>query len=249
MVIYPHKSSESATEYAYRVLQKNIIHMLLPPGTAISPLEVASELNISRTPLQSACTRLAADGLLTIFPQKGSYVSLIDIQRVYESVYMRNILDQAAVRHLCSSSRFEEAICALEANINQQEFSLKINDADEITKLDNKFHAIIYEMSGMSNIQNALTSIVADQDRVRYMKMQSKIRMDDTVKEHKDLLNAIKRQDEDLASMLSYEHVSKFGVDITSVYNQNPSYFSNWDENLLSHFVCKKELFYNMKKV
>ena len=223
--------------------------MNLPPGTAISPVEVAAELGISRTPLQSACTRLASDGLLSIVPQKGSYVSLIDLQRVYESVYMRNILDQAAVRRLCTSPRLDEAILALEANLNQQEFFIKTNAAQEITELDIEFHNIIYTMSEMSNIQNALRSISTDQDRVRYMKMQSKIRMHETVKEHQDLLNAIKDHDGDLVSMLSYEHVSKFGVDMSSIYEQNPAYFSNWDENLLSHFVCKKELFYNMIKI
>lgn len=249
MIIYPHKTSESATDYAYRVLQKNIIHMTLPPSTVISPLEVATELGISRTPLQSACTRLASDGLLTIVPQKGSYVSLIDLQRVYESVFMRNILDQAAVRRLCSSPRLDEAILALEANLNQQDFFLKTNAANEITELDNEFHNIIYTMSEMSNIQIALSSISTDQDRVRYMKTQSQIRMHETVKEHKDLLQAIKAQDGDLVSRLSYEHVSKFGVDMASIYEQNPAYFTNWDENMLSHFVCKKELFYNMIKV
>lgn len=249
MEIYPQKASESATEYAYRVLQKNIIHMNLPPCTAISPLEVAAELRISRTPLQSACSRLASDGLLSVIPQKGSYVSLIDLQRVYESVFMRNILDQAAVRRLCASPRLEEAILALEANLNQQEFFLKSSMAQEIIELDNEFHSIIYTMSDMSNILTAVSSISTDQDRIRYMKMQSNIRMRDTVKEHKELLKAIKQQDGDLVSRLSYEHVSKFGVDITSIYEQTPTFFTNWDENLLSYYVCRKEIFYNMIKI
>ncbi|MGL5435707.1 MAG: GntR family transcriptional regulator [Lachnospiraceae bacterium] len=248
MIIYPHESNESATEYAYKVLHKNIVRMELSPGTAIAPLEVAAELKISRTPLQSACARLASEGLLSVVPQKGSYVSLIDLQRVNESVFMRNILDQAAVRHLCGSPRREEAIRSLEANMNQQEFALKIGTGEEIIELDNKYHRIIYEMGGMNNIQMAVSSISVDQDRVRYMKMNSQLRMNETVKEHNDLLNAIKRQDGDLASLLSYEHISKFGVDIDFIYSQHPDYFSNYDDTLLSHFVCKKELFYNMIK-
>lgn len=246
MILSPHRTAESATEYAYRVLQNNIVHMILTPGTAISPLEAAAELNISRTPLQSACSRLASDGLVTIIPQKGSYVSLIDLQRVYESVFMRNLLDQAAVRRLCTGVKSEEAILALEANLNQQEFYLKTNAAQEIMELDNEFHSTIYTMSGLSNVQAALGNLFMDQDRVRYLKMQSKIRMQDTVAEHKALLAAIKIGDGDLGSRLSYEHVSKFGVDMASIYEQNKTFFSNWDENLLSHFECKHELFYNM---
>lgn len=220
--------------------------MVLPPGTAISPIEVAAELGISRTPLQSACSRLAADGLLTIFPQKGSYVSLIDLQRVYESVYMRNILDQSAVRNLCGSPRLKEALLPLEANLNQQEFSLKMATVEEIIELDNRFHKIIYEMGGMSNIQRALSSISADQDRVRYMKLKSKIRMTETVNEHRKLLKSIKQRDADSASMISYEHISNFGVDITSIYNQHPDYFTNWDEKLWTNVVCQEEIFYNI---
>lgn len=248
MIIDAKNACEAASEYAYRILHKNIIKMILLPGSAISPVELSNELNISRTPIQRACSRLATEGLLTVVPQKGSYVSYIDLQRVYESVYMRNILDQTAVRYLCTSPRLDEALQSLQLNLEKQKFSVKNRLIEDVMLLDNQFHDIIYSYCEMNNIRRAMAGISADQDRVRQMKMRSEIRLHETINEHESLLQAIRERDAEKASLLSYEHVARFGVDINSVYNENPSFFRNWDENLTKQFVCKREFIYNMQK-
>ncbi|WRS28177.1 GntR family transcriptional regulator [Oscillospiraceae bacterium MB08-C2-2] len=244
MVIRTQNLSESASDYAYWILHTNIIQMLLPPGTVISPAELAGELKISRTPIQSACARLAAEGLLTIVPQKGSYVSIINLQRVYESVYMRSLLDQAAARLLCASSQQEELFLALQANLHQQEFILENNLQADMFELDNQFHSILYQWCEMDNIRKAIVGISADQNRVRYMKLKSKIRLGETISEHKEIFYAIKQRDSESAARLSHEHVAKFGEDIARVYYQNPSYFSHWEENLPNRFASKQATFY-----
>ena len=54
MVKYKKLPSETARDYALRVLKDSILSFELEPGTAVSENEIAAELGISRTPVREA---------------------------------------------------------------------------------------------------------------------------------------------------------------------------------------------------
>ncbi|WMJ84922.1 GntR family transcriptional regulator [Oscillospiraceae bacterium LTW-04] len=247
LTMYPQKSSETMGDYIYRTLYKNIIHLNLIPGECLSPLEVAQAFGSSRTPVQGAFSRLLSDGLLDIFPQRGSYVSIINIKRVYESIFMRNLLEQAVVRVLCEKEVPESGIVELEANLSQQNFYYEKNMIQDVFDLDNKFHRTMFELAGLEHIQQALESIVADQYRVRVIKLHSRLRWEQTVDEHQKLIDAIRQKNVELGCRQSFEHIARFGVDIEAAYKLYPQYFSNWNPEFLQMFTCKMDAFYNMK--
>jgi DNA-binding GntR family transcriptional regulator len=56
-----------------------------------------SQLGISRTPLKEAVSRLATEGLITIVPRRGSYVTELTAQDVAERFDVRQILELGAV--------------------------------------------------------------------------------------------------------------------------------------------------------
>lgn len=247
LILFPKNTSESIGEYAYRVLRKNIIQINLKPGFCLSPVEVAQVLHASRTPIHGAFARLMSDGLVDIFPQKGSYVSMIDMKRVYESIYMRNLLDQAVIRILCEKDIPEEGIVQLEANLQHQQFCHEKNLLDDVFELDNHFHESLYTLAGMEYLQQALQSIVADQHRVRFLKLHSHLRWEETMDEHRMLIQAIREKNVELGCRQSYEHVARFAVDIKSAYDQQPEFFTNWDDSYSQKFSFKLDAFYNMR--
>ncbi len=69
------KSTSNISETVYAVLRKNIINLTLAPGTLISETDVAERLSVSRTPVREAFIRLSHEALVSIFPQKGTFVS------------------------------------------------------------------------------------------------------------------------------------------------------------------------------
>ena len=81
-------TGETARDFAFRVLKDNIVSLELKPGTLISENEIASELGLSRTPVREAIIDLSKASIIEIFPQKGSYVSLIDSQMVEEARFL-----------------------------------------------------------------------------------------------------------------------------------------------------------------
>ena len=61
----------------------------LPPGTSISEKEIAEKLQVSRTPVREAFLRLSEDELLNVLPQRGTLVTLIDLEHVDEARFLQ----------------------------------------------------------------------------------------------------------------------------------------------------------------
>ena len=92
---------ETGREYALRVLKENIVGLDLLPGSMLSENEIASCLNLSRTPVREAFIELSKVKIVEIYPQKGSVVSLIDYNMVEEARFMRYVLESAVVELVC----------------------------------------------------------------------------------------------------------------------------------------------------
>ena len=86
-------TKETIRNQVYNILKENIIQANLKPGTQVSEQELGDELKVSRTPVREAMIHLAQEELVEIIPQKGTYISKINIEAVEESRYMRQILE------------------------------------------------------------------------------------------------------------------------------------------------------------
>ncbi|HET7775742.1 MAG TPA: GntR family transcriptional regulator, partial [Azospira sp.] len=77
-------------EVAERLRQRIFSHEL-PPGTWIDEQALAEDYGISRTPLREALKVLASEGLVTLKPRRGCYVTELsggDIQEIFPIIAM-----------------------------------------------------------------------------------------------------------------------------------------------------------------
>ena len=65
---------DSAADRAYAFVKDRIITGAYAGGTLISEGEVSAAVRISRTPVREAFLRLAAEGLLRLYPKRGALV-------------------------------------------------------------------------------------------------------------------------------------------------------------------------------
>ena len=103
-------SKESNRDYALRVIRENIINLQLQPGSMISEQDIADELHLSRTPVHEALQELARTKIIEILPQRGSLVSLIDMELVEEAVFIRSTIEVAVVELACRKATEEDFI-------------------------------------------------------------------------------------------------------------------------------------------
>ena len=223
MELYTKMPKESARDYALRVLKGNIISLELKPGTAISENELAAEIGISRTPVREAIIELAKAYLIEIYPQRGSFVSLIDPKMVEEARFLRRVMDTAVIEEVCETCD-EEGIRLLEENVELQEFYLSKGTPEKIFDLDNKFHRDIYVVAKKDNIYDIHSTLMIHFDRVRNLSVVT-VKNYGIVGEHRAMVEAIKAKDKEEASRLVAKHLDHYHVDEKEIKSRRPEFF------------------------
>lgn len=214
---------ETAREYALRAIKENIISMDLEPGASISENEIANFLGVSRTPVRESIQELSKAAVIEIYPQRGSYVTLIDPDLVEEARFLRKVLDTAVIEEACDLAT-DADILAMEENVSLQEFYLQNAATDKIYILDNEFHRLIYSAAKKDTIHAMRSNIMLHFDRVRALSMMT-VKDTKIVNDHRQMLDAIKNKDKETAKQLVEKHMSRYHIDEAEIMNSYPQYF------------------------
>ncbi|MBR4791849.1 MAG: GntR family transcriptional regulator [Treponema sp.] len=215
---------ESNRDYAFRVIRDNIISLELKPGTMISEQDLAYELDLSRTPVHEALQELSKTKIVEIFPQKGSLVSLINLELVNEAVFVRATLESAITEEACKIAN-DEDIKYLTENVELQEFLLKQNNIDKFMEMDNLFHQKMYEITNKMQCYYMVKSMNIHHDRFRALRVHGADRTP-ILKVHKQILQAIQDKDAEAARELTAEHINRTRLDAAEIQKKYPQYFA-----------------------
>lgn len=151
----------------YRSLRARIIAGDLAPGSALSESEVAASYAVSRQPVREAFIRLAADGLVQIRPQRGTYVTEIAVEAVLNARFVREAIEVAITRAVADAPA-PEVIADLRAQIIRQR-AVAPGDATAFQALDEQFHRTLAEAAGQSFAWGVVEDLKAQMDRVRML--------------------------------------------------------------------------------
>ncbi len=223
MVISGRIAGENAKEYALRELKENIVSCELKPGTAVSENELADQMGISRTPVREALSELVKVSIIEIYPQRGSFVSLIDPDLVEEARFMRRVLDTEVIKIACDTAT-ERDIAIMEENVQLQEFYLEKVMPEKILGLDNEFHRLIYSVAKKDLIYEIRSTMMLHFDRVRTLSVEA-VKDIKIVKDHREMLEAIKTGDKTWAGELVDKHMARYNVDAQMIRDQHPDFF------------------------
>jgi DNA-binding GntR family transcriptional regulator len=218
------RGGSSAREYVYEALKKNIILLHLKPGQSITEQEIAEKFSVSRTPVREAFIRLAQEGLLETFPQRGTVVSLIDLERVDEARFMRRTLEKAVLRLACEAFPSELAF-ELRSNLALQEVCLEEKNFLRLFELDEEFHRLIYRGCKKERIWDLICQINADFRRIRVLKLSSGIRVGEVVEQHRKIAGIIFDRDPGRVEAILDEHLPQNDPDFERLREEYPEYF------------------------
>jgi DNA-binding GntR family transcriptional regulator len=120
---------QSIPRQIYALLREKILSVELQPGESINERRLSEWLGISRTPIREAIKRLSDSGLISIIPNVGTTVALINAKRVHELCLLRICMETMAARH--AAQKFDpKADRTLDNLIKQQKASL--NEASSL---------------------------------------------------------------------------------------------------------------------
>lgn len=216
--------SYSTRDYAYEEIRDQIVMLDLEPGSKVSENEISTLLGISRTPVREAFVRLVQDKLLEVYPQKGTFVSLIDLNFVEEARFIREHLERAIVREACHD--FSEAdMLYLEENIKKQESTILEDDHQKLYELDELFHQAISRGAGKERVWSVIQQEKAHLNRIRVLSLSANIDWGVILTQHKEIIASIKEQNEEEADELMRMHLTKLRMDQQELKQKFPDYF------------------------
>ena len=115
-------------ERVYDELRTRVLTRQEPSGAKLSLHALADELGVSRSPVHHALTRLVSEGLLSVQPRRGYYVTPVTARAVAEGYDVRLALEliaaERAIEHLDESRlvHFAELLEATDAAISHEEW-------------------------------------------------------------------------------------------------------------------------------
>lgn len=148
-------------DYIYQSLRKDIIGLLIAPGSKLSESKIAEELGVSRTPVRNALSHLTEEGLICKNANRVPVVKALTKEECYQIMDARLAIEGHAA-YLAASLITEKELDELKYWINRyQKASLSKNKADilEHASSDHNFHALIVRASRNSLIQEMYQKI------------------------------------------------------------------------------------------
>ena len=217
---YPH---ERGRDYAKRVIRDKIISLELEPGAVISDRELASWMNLSRTPVREALLDLAKVKIVERYPQRGSVVAPIDYNLVEEAQFVRSVLEVAVVQLACERAT-QEQLEQLKESVALQEFYYQHGSSERLLEMDDEFHRLLFQIAGRMQAYEMMQSITVHFDRVRSLAVTA-VKEHLWMSDHRNICEAVAAHDQEAARQLMEKHLNRYKVDEKALREQYPQYF------------------------
>ncbi|MBB6404678.1 GntR family transcriptional regulator [Arthrobacter sp. AZCC_0090] len=222
-------ASEQAPRLSVRdqtldTLRRRIISLELPPGEPLSENELAQELGVSRTPVRESLILLREEGLVQVFPQIGSFVSLVDLGRVAEAQFVREAIECASLRDAAVDS---EGIAGLREILKDQWDAEAAGDVDEFFRLDEDFHRELLRLAGHETAWTAVNSAKAHLDRARRLSLIDTRPVSTLIEQHTAIVDALEANNPAGADDSLRIHLRGVFDDVKRIQAATPELFSD----------------------
>lgn len=161
----------------------------LEPGQSLSEPDLAKRLHLSRTPLREAIARLMDLGLVEVYPQVGTQVSLIRMSDVEEARFIRESLELAAFEEACASPARD--VSALRELLERQEAAYADGDLRAFFAADDALHEQIFALSGHPRAWQVVQRRKTQLDRLRHLSLPEPRTVRELIGDHTLIIDAL----------------------------------------------------------
>jgi DNA-binding GntR family transcriptional regulator len=206
----------------YEQLKRDVAEFRLVPGDRFTEQSVCERLDVSRTPVRQALTRLQQEGYVEVLYRSGWRVLPFDFDKFEQLYDLRMVLESTAAHRLC-----EDGLLA--ANIKNRAlldglFALwlvpvaqRCADAVQVSQWDEAFHCTLVEAAGNSEMARVHRDVTDRIRIIRRLDFTKQARIDATYDEHGKILKAIRAKRGDQAAMLLRAHIATSQAEVRKI--------------------------------
>ncbi|MBP2314357.1 GntR family transcriptional regulator [Azospirillum soli] len=219
-------SSEPVARRVFRELRQAIVTMRFQPGQPLSEQEVAGQLGVSRQPVREAFIKLSESGLVTIRPQRGTFVVKISVKQVMDARFVREAVELAVIRR-ASEELSPGVIGSLRANLQAQREAAADQQHERFLALDEAFHRSIALGVECEYAWRVVEETKAQMDRVRYLSLPQATPLDRLIVQHERILDGIEARSPDNAEAAMRTHLREILKSLPELAQRFPDLFDS----------------------
>ena len=196
----------SLADQVFEKLENDIIQGVYPKGEILTELKLVDQLGVSRTPIREALRRLEQERLIAD-TGKGSVVLGITEEDLMDIMNIRQRIEGLAA-YYATVNMTPEGREELAHIVDLQDFYFSKRDAENLRKVDDRFHDLICTLSKRTVIMDTLIPLHRKPRRFRRIAMEDWNRSAQTTKEHRAMYEAIVSGNAELAMELTTRHIA-----------------------------------------
>jgi DNA-binding GntR family transcriptional regulator len=178
----------------------------LVPGVRVPEKQLCQRFGISRTPLREALKVLAADGLITLLPNRGARVTKLTPEDADELFPVMGALEALSGELACARATAAD-IAEVKALHYQMALHHTRGERDDYFRCNQAIHRKIMEMAGNPTLAQVYDGLAGRIRRVRYLANSSRTRWDAAMAEHELILAALEARDGATLAVLLKAHL------------------------------------------
>ena len=192
----------SITDQVYDALKERILLRTVQPGERLLLNELEQQLGVSRTPLKDALNRLAMEGLVEVYPRKGTFVTSLTSETLREVFDIRLLMElyagEQGITRITPAQlgKMRGLVKELERNIDAGNETYI--DYGQFISRDQNLHLLLIGLAGNQTLLEMYRSLNVHVQIARgfYTRMDRRVRH--THEEHKTILRAYESGDANL---------------------------------------------------
>lgn len=201
----------SGARLVYDTLRDEILSLPLAPGETIDEAALADRLSMSRTPIREALVRLAADGLVSMLPNRSTIVAPIDFLNLPQFFDALTLMYRVTTR-LAATNHKPADLGAIHAR--QAVFANAVSAGDSMAMIaaNREFHLTIAEAGGNAYYTQLFARLLDEGRRILllyyYPSFEARL-PHPYILEHEALIAAITTRDVGECDRLAREHADQ----------------------------------------
>jgi DNA-binding GntR family transcriptional regulator len=189
-------------------LRQAILDRRLAPGQRLIERELVEMTGVSRTSVREALRELAAEGLVTAIPNKGTVVASVSAEEARQIYQVREALEALAGR-LFVQNASPGHLKALRRALEKVERAA--DKGQPILAAKDAFYDVLFEGGGNDALKSVAGSLHARVSVLRSLSTSVPGRLEHSVEELQTIVDAAERRDADAVSALCALHVKNAG--------------------------------------
>jgi DNA-binding GntR family transcriptional regulator len=200
----------TSAERALATLRDLIMGGELAPGARLGEVEIADRLGVSRTPVREALSRLAAEGLVEIAPNRGARVvtwTVAELEGVFD---LRAVLEPQLTAHAVPNAAAADVdeLDALARRMHEVGTPGPGQDLDALVPLNRAFHDRLVALAAHPTLATALAAAIHPPIVRRNFLTYDEASLRRSLAHHSEIVAALRAGDPEWARAVMTSHIA-----------------------------------------